>query len=175
MKYTQERCDHQALSSTSLIGVDPNFLKAGAITREVRKAVEAKDWRGKTYLEIVNFVEESIRSRGGKPSFPCNVCEDSSAAHNTAEIGDTRTVGQNSLLKIDLGASVEGYPTDTSITICYNEELIDLAEATKSALTEALKGIKTGSRTSEIGRIVESYASRRRQHSGSGPVISGVG
>src|SRR5208283_564299 len=142
-------------------GINPAFLKAGGITREVRGMVESKDWRGKTYLEICEFVEGAIRAKGAEPSFPCNVCADSTAAHYTAEIEDSKTVLEKTILKVDLGAAVDGYPTDTSTTLCYNEDLYDLVESTKFALSEALKGVKTGTRTSEVGRIVEAYASRR--------------
>jgi methionyl aminopeptidase len=142
-------------------GVNPAFFEAGVITREVRGMVESKDWRGKTYLEICEFVEGAIRTKGGEPSFPCNVCADSTAAHYTAEIEDSKTVLEKTILKVDLGAAVDGYPTDTSTTLCYNEDLVDLVESTKFALSEALKGVKTGTRTSEVGRIVEAYASRR--------------
>ena len=142
-------------------GVNPAFFKAGEITRQVRGMVESKDWRGKTYLEICDFVEGAIKAKGGEPSFPCNVCADSTAAHYTAQIEDIKKVEDGMILKVDLGAAVDGYPTDTSTTLCYNQELYDLVESTKFALAEALKSVKTGTRTSEIGRVVESFAQRR--------------
>jgi len=141
--------------------VNPAFFKAGEITREVRGKVESRDWRGRTYLEVCEFVEGAIRERGAEPSFPCNVCAYSTAAHYTAEIEDTKTVSEKTVLKVDLGAAVDGYPTDTSTTLCYNDDLYDLVESTKFALNEALKSAKTGARTSEVGRAVEAYASRR--------------
>ena len=142
-------------------GVNPSFLKAGEITRQTRISVESRDWRGSTYLELCNFVEDTIKEKGGSPAFPCNVCADSSAAHYTAEIGDQKIVGERSILKVDIGAHIDGYPTDTSVTLCYDEELVDLVESAKFALAEALKGVKVGTRTSEIGKIVESFAARR--------------
>jgi methionyl aminopeptidase len=147
--------------SIQSVDVNQNFIKAGEITREVRKAVESRNWQGKTYLEICNFVENSIRDRGGAPAFPCNVCAGYSAAHYTAEIDDQRTVDQRTILKVDIGAQVDGYPSDTSVTLCYDEDLYDLVDATRSALSEALKIVKNGSRTSDVGRVVESYATRR--------------
>jgi methionyl aminopeptidase len=141
--------------------VDQKYDKSGAITRETRKSVEAKDWRGRTYLEICEYAEGEIRRRGGEPAFPVNVCANESAAHYTAEIGDKRTVEENAILKVDLGAHIDGYVTDTSVTLCYNEALIDMTEATKAALNEAIKGVRMGEKTGEIGKIVEGYASRR--------------
>ncbi len=141
--------------------VPEKYEASGLITRETRKSVESRDWRGKSYLEICEFAEGEIKRRGGEPAFPVNVCANQSAAHYTAEIDDKRQVEENAILKVDLGAHVDGYVTDTSVTLCYNEDLLDMTEATKSALNEAIKGVKLGGKTGEIGKIVEDYASRR--------------
>jgi methionyl aminopeptidase len=137
------------------------YVKAGSICRQVKKEVEARSWEGKSYSELCDFVESSIINLGGKPAFPCNICANESAAHYTAEIDDQKVVPHNSILKVDLGAHVDGCIADTAVTLCYDDELLDMAEATKSALNEALKVIKDGARTSDVGRVVESYASRR--------------
>jgi methionyl aminopeptidase len=142
-------------------GINPSYNRAGQISREIKKGVESRDWRGKSYSELCEFVESSARNLGGGPAFPCNVCVNESAAHYTAEIEDSKVVPQDALLKVDIGVQVDGYIADTAVTLCYNNDLFDMAEATKSALAEALKGIKVGARTSDVGRIVESYAARR--------------
>ena len=148
------------MSSQSL-SINQNFIKAGEITRDVRKLVESRNWQGKTYLEICNFVEDNIRGKGGAPAFPCNICAGYSAAHYTAEIEDPKSVESRTILKVDIGAQVDGFPADTSVTLCYDEDLFDLVDATRSALSESLKVVKAGSRTSDVGRVVESYAARR--------------
>jgi methionyl aminopeptidase len=142
-------------------GINQNYVRAGEIAREIKKGVEARDWTTKSYVELCEFVENEARKQGGAPAFPCNICVNESAAHYTAEIEDKKTVPLNCLLKVDIGVQVEGYIADTAVTLCYNDELLDMAEATKSALAEALKGVRVGARTSDVGRLVESYASRR--------------
>jgi methionyl aminopeptidase len=151
----------RVFSHLSSVSVTDYYTKAGAICRQVKKEVEARNWEGKSYLELCNFVESSIMNMGAKPAFPCNICANESAAHYTAEIDDQKEVPHNSILKVDLGAEIEGFIADTAVTLCYNDELLDMAEATKSALGEALKVIKGGARTSDVGRVVEAYASRR--------------
>jgi len=138
-----------------------SYVKAGSICRQVKKEIEAREWEGKTYVELCTFAESSISSLGGTPAFPVNVCANESAAHYTAEIDDQKLVPHNCILKVDLGAHIDGCIADTAVTLCYNDELLDMAEATKSALNEALKVIKDGARTSDVGKVVESYASRR--------------
>jgi methionyl aminopeptidase len=114
-----------------------------------------------SYLEICEFAEAEIRRLGGEPAFPVNVCANESAAHYTAEIDDKKSVAQDAIVKIDLGAHVDGYVTDTSVTVCYNDSLIDMTEATKAALNEAIKAVRLDSKTGDIGKVVEEYASRR--------------
>lgn len=145
----------------SIPSINQNYFKAGDISKEIKKEVEARNWERKTYLEICEFVESEIRKRGAEPAFPCNVCANETAAHYTAEIDDPSTVSENSLLKIDVGVHVEGYIADTAVTVCYNEDLLDMAEATKAALAEALRVVRSGARTSDVGKVVENYATKR--------------
>ena len=141
--------------------ISTSYVKAGQISREIKKGVESRNWEGKTFLEICEFVEGEARRLGGQPAFPCNVCANETAAHYTAEIDDPTTVPQNAILKVDIGVHVDGYIADTAVTVCYSEDLLDMAEATKSALAEALKVIRAGVRTSDVGKIVHAYAQKR--------------
>ena len=148
---------------SALSEINQNYIEAGRITREVRGLVEAKgDWRNKTYLELCNFVEDSMRKLGGEPAFPTNVCADQSAAHYTAEIEDPRVIEEKTgLLKVDLGAHVNGFPADTSTTLCYDDNLLDLLAAVKASQLEALRVIRAETKTNEVGRVVEALAERR--------------
>ncbi len=141
--------------------INQSYVKAGEISREIKKGVESRNWEGKTYLEVCDYVEGEARRLGGQPAFPCNVCANETAAHYTAEIDDPKIVSENSLLKVDIGVHVDGYIADTAVTLCYNEDLLDMTEATKAALSEGLKAVKAGARTSEVGRVIDAYARRR--------------
>lgn len=145
----------------SASNVNQNYLKAGEISREIKRSVEARNWEGRSYLEICDFVEGEARRLGGQPAFPCNVCANETAAHYTADIDDPTIVPSSALLKVDVGVHVEGFIADTAVTLCYDESLLDLTEATKAALNEALKVVKSGARTSDVGKVVDSYARKR--------------
>jgi|GEM_PF-95628 methionyl aminopeptidase len=159
MKTTEVWADFSQLSKS--ISIDQEYFRAGEIVREVKNEVERRDWRGKTYLELCEFVEAQIRKRGALPAFPCNVCADESAAHYTAVIDDERKIQETTIVKVDIGAHIGGHVVDSAVTLCYNDELLDLAEATKSALNEALKAIRDGGKVSDVGQAVEYYASKR--------------
>ncbi|MDA4129993.1 MAG: type II methionyl aminopeptidase [Thaumarchaeota archaeon] len=143
------------------MSINQAYFTAGKISQEVKKEIQSINWEGRTYLELCSFVESSIEKLGGSPAFPCNVCVNESAAHYTAEIDDQKVIPQNSIVKVDLGVHINGYIADTAITLCYNDDLLDMVEATKSGLAEGLKIIRPGVRTGEVGKIIESYAARR--------------
>ena len=86
-----------------------NYVKTGKIAAEVREMVRVKDWVGKTVYEICEEVENEIRKRGAKCAFPVNASINEVAAHYTAEPNDPITIKDTDLVKIDLGAQIDGY------------------------------------------------------------------
>ncbi|MFI5421052.1 MAG: type II methionyl aminopeptidase [Nitrososphaerales archaeon] len=141
--------------------INQAYIRAGQIALEVKKEVQSVNWEGRSYLELCVFVESGIAKLGGSSAFPCNVSVNETAAHYTAEIDDSKIVPQGSIVKVDLGVHIDGYIADTAITLCYNDALLDMVEATRTALAESLKIIRVGVKTSDVGRIVERYASQR--------------
>ena len=67
-------------------------------------------------------LESEIKKRGAKCAFPVNTSINEVAAHYTAEPNDEITITDNDLVKIDLGAQIDGYIADTAVTVCYNPE-----------------------------------------------------
>jgi len=106
-------------------------------------------------IKVCEKAEELIRSKGAKPAFPCNVSINEIAAHYTSPPGDKRTIPENSLVKVDIGAHVDGYVTDTAITVCFNHELRDMVETAEQALKKAIEIIQPNMSTSKIGAVIE--------------------
>ena len=97
-----------------------NYLKAGSIAGEVRENVRRKNWIGFTLEDICEYVESEIIKRGAKCAFPVNTSLNEIAAHYTAEPNDPKTVSDTDLIKIDLGAQINGYIADTAVTVNYD-------------------------------------------------------
>ncbi|QUC65694.1 type II methionyl aminopeptidase [Nitrosopumilus sp. K4] len=132
-----------------------DYIKAGKIAAEVRERVREKNWVGKTVYEICEEVEEEIRKRGAKCAFPVNTSINEIAAHYTAEPNDPITITDSDLVKIDLGAQINGYIADTAVTVCYDPQYDGLVQAAEDALSNAMSMIKTGVKASDIGRTIE--------------------
>lgn len=134
---------------------ESDYLKAGKIASEVREMVRVKNWIGKTVYEICEEVENEIIKRGAKCAFPVNTSINEIAAHYTAEPNDPLMVKDTDLIKIDLGAQINGFIADTAVTVCYDPEFDGLVQAAEDALANAMSMVKVGVKASDIGRTIE--------------------
>ena len=132
-----------------------DYIKAGKIVAEVRENVRKKNWVGITLEEICEEVEGEILKRGAKRAFPVNTSVNEVAAHYTAEPNDEKVVSDTDLLKIDLGAQINGYIADTAVTVCYDPRYDSLVQAAEDALKNAVSMIKIGVKSSDVGRTIE--------------------
>lgn len=132
-----------------------DYIKAGKIAGEVREIVRERDWTGKTVYEICERVENEIIKRGAKCAFPVNTSINEIAAHYTAEPNDPITIKDDDLVKIDLGAQINGYIADTAVTVCYDVQFDRLVQAAEDSLSSAMSMIKVGVKASDIGRTIE--------------------
>jgi methionyl aminopeptidase len=131
------------------------FRRSGKILRQTREELRSFVREGMPVIEICERAESLIRDKGGNPAFPCNVSIDDIAAHYTSPPNDTRTVPEKSVVKVDIGAHVDGYVTDTAITICFNPEYENLVETAERALKTAVDSILPDMSTSKLGMIIE--------------------
>jgi methionyl aminopeptidase len=136
-------------------------LKAGKVASEVRDEIRRKVTPGMTLKEVCIQVEKSITQRGAEPAFPCNVCLNEVAAHYTTEGDVDVKVKEGDLLKVDIGAAIDGNIADTALTLCFNSQLEDMVLACEGALNEALRVVRAGVRAADLGRIISDFAKRR--------------
>ncbi len=132
--------------------------EAGAIARKVREEAYRIIREGIKVIEICETVEERIRELGAEPAFPCNVGINEVAAHYTSPPGDQTVVPPKSIVKVDIGVSLDGYIADTATTIALSPEFEVLAEASRAVLHEAIKTMAPGVSVSKIGLIIQKTA-----------------
>jgi len=132
-----------------------DYLKAGKIAGEVRENVRKKNWIGSTLAEICEYVESEIIKRGAKCAFPVNTSVNEVAAHYTAEPNDSKTVSDTDLVKIDLGAQINGYIADTAVTVNYDPQYDSLVQTAEDALQSAMSMIKVGVKSKDVGRKIQ--------------------
>jgi methionyl aminopeptidase len=126
---------------------------AGKILAEVRAEAVKKVKVGVSLLETAEFVENLIRQKGAQPAFPCNISRNDEAAHATPSANDTSVFG-NDMVKLDIGVHIDGYIADTAITVDLSGHP-ELVKAAEDALGAAIKLIRAGINTGEVGAVIE--------------------
>ncbi|MEM0058636.1 MAG: type II methionyl aminopeptidase [Candidatus Bathyarchaeia archaeon] len=129
--------------------------QSGRILRETREELKGFVRENMPIIEVCEKAEDLIRHKGAKPAFPCNISVNEIAAHYTSPPGDKRRIPEGSLVKVDIGAHVDGYVTDTAVTICFNHELRDMVETAEQALKKAIETIQPDMSTSKLGAVIE--------------------
>ncbi|MBE8538837.1 type II methionyl aminopeptidase [Geoglobus acetivorans] len=132
-------------------------VEAGKILKTVREEAVKLIQPGTRMIEVTEFVENRIRELGAEPAFPCNISLNEDAAHCTPSKSDERVFKDGDLVKLDIGAHIDGYIADTAITIDLgdHEELVRCAE---EALKNAIEIVEPGITTAEIGEAIENTA-----------------
>jgi methionyl aminopeptidase len=131
------------------------FRLSGKILRETREEMKSFVREGMLIIEVCEKAESLIKEKGGKPAFPCNVSINEVAAHYTSPPNDKGRIPEGSLVKVDIGVHVDGYVTDTAVTVCFNPEYRGLVETAERALKAAIENIQPGMPTSKIGAVIE--------------------
>jgi methionyl aminopeptidase len=131
------------------------FQLSGRILRETREEIKHFVGENMPIIEICEKAENLIREKGGKPAFPCNVSINEIAAHYTSTPNDKKRIPEKSIVKVDIGVHVDGYVTDTAITICFNPEHESMVRTAEHALEKAIDAISPEMSTSKLGSIIE--------------------
>lgn len=152
-----------------------NLRKAGNILAEALRHVSAMVKPGVTTAALDLAAEEYVRNHGGEPAF-LHYSQDGSAYPFPASLcvsindevvhgipSEHRVLAEGDMVMLDLGVSYNGYFSDAAVTLfagkgdAAGQKLID---ATKEALQAAVKIIKPGVRTGDIGAAIQAVAKK---------------
>lgn len=131
------------------------YERAGEIAHEVREEIRDFVRENMPLIEVCEKVESLVRKKGGKPAFPCNVSVNEIAAHYTSPPQDKQVVPSGSVVKVDIGAHIDGYIADTATTVCFNHEHKKLVETAERALKTAVDILRPGLTFSRFGSTIE--------------------
>lgn len=101
------------------------YEKAGKIAGDIRKRAAKKITAGMKVVDFVDWIENEIRSNNVGLSFPCNISINEIAAHYTSPPNDDTIFCNGDIVKIDLGAEVDGYISDTAVTVIVEGDNIE--------------------------------------------------
>ena len=130
-----------------------------ALLREaVRPGIKTKD--------LDALAAREIRRLGGVPTFmgyrgfPASICASVNEEIVHGIPGD-RVIREGDLVKMDVGATVDGFIGDAAITVGAGKispEASNLIEVTRLALEEGIKAAVDGGRLGDIGAAIQGFA-----------------
>ncbi len=131
------------------------YRRAGKVASKVRKDAVGRIKEDVPLLEVAEYVEKRIETLGAKPAFPCNISLNEVASHYTPEDYMPR-FKKGDVVKIDIGAHIDGYIADTATTIeLGTKNHTRLIMSCDEALEKAIASIKDRAETGAIGKIIE--------------------
>jgi methionyl aminopeptidase len=132
-----------------------DFLKAGKITGIAREFAFKNIKEGLNIYDYVKSIEDKIFSLGGKLAFPVNISINDFAAHDTPTFKGIEEFKSGQVVKVDLGASYNGYLGDSAFTVEIGSNKYEkLILASQEALNNAIKLVKPGVKLCEIGKEI---------------------
>ncbi len=131
------------------------YRKGGQIISQLRKTVPTFVHEGGLVLDLCERVETEIVGLGGQPAFPCNVGINEVAAHYTSPWDDASVLSRESVVKVDFGVHIDGYITDTAVTVSLNRVYQSMIEVAEEALRAGIEKIAHGVRFSDVGEHIQ--------------------
>lgn len=148
-----------------------SYIKAGKLASKIRDEASKMIKDGTLVIDLVEYVESEILKTGAEIAFPCNVSINEYAAHYTSPAGDKTAFKAGDMVKLDLGAMIDGYIADTAVTVLasgnmdenYTQDEINLheeiIEASAAGLEAAIATARAGIEISKIGEAVHEVIS----------------
>jgi len=130
---------------------------SGRISAAAREHGRGLIVAGAKLREISEAVETVIFDMGGKLAFPAQLSRNHLAAHYCSAPSDETVVQPDDIVKLDLGAHVDGYVTDNAVTVDVRDGPgSKLVEASRKALENAIELMGPGASITAIGGAIES-------------------
>jgi methionyl aminopeptidase len=141
--------------------------RSGVVLRQVLNTVRAKVAPGVSTMDLEGVAEDKIKELGAKPAFkgyydyPCVLC---TSVNNEIIHGipsEKRILKDGDILSIDCGVVLDGYYSDSAVTVPVGKELAPqlkkLLDVTEASLKKAIAEVKLGKTVGDIGASVQEY------------------
>jgi len=141
----------------------PFYKKAGKAAAKGLQHGATLVKEGAKPVDVLDAIEEKIKSEGAGIGFPAQLSINECAAHACADDNDETILKEGDVVKLDCGAHVNGCIGDNALTIdlSTNGQWTELLKASKEARDTVIKTLHPGITPNEIGttaqEVIESY------------------
>ena len=142
------------------------FRRAGVIARTARKLAASLVKPGAKLEDVMNEVEDYIRSEGAGMAFPAQTSRNQVAAHYCPRPGDTMVYEAEDVVKVDIGVEVDGFVADNAQTIYLGEKehYHNMIQASADGLAAAIEvagpGVEVRTISTAILKAIEARGFR---------------
>src|SRR3990172_5890528 len=134
------------------------LMLAGQIAGRARNFGVELLKNGVSAFEVAWKVDEKIIELGEKPAFPTCLSINDIAAHYSPVLNDSLIIKDGDYVKLDLGAHMDGYISDTAVTVIVGREKDNIVECSEKMLEVAIPMFKPGTKIGEIGETIANVA-----------------
>jgi len=140
--------------------------RAGLVVWELLQELKAMVKPGMATLELEEAAEKRFAERGARPAFkglynyPCILCTSVNEEIVHGIPSAKKVLREGDILKIDVGAEVEGFYGDSAITVAVgaiSPALQQLMRVTEESLYAAIDRVRLGARVGDVSSAVEQY------------------
>lgn len=136
--------------------VRETLRRAGRISREAREVAVDAVGDGALVRDVAEEVEDRMRKRDARPAFPTCISIDNVAAHYSPTHADPLRFRRGNVVKLDLGAQIDGWIADTAVTVeVATRNWTELIRASELALQTAIESVRGGVETRQIGAGIQ--------------------
>ena len=146
-----------------------SMRRAGGIVGNVLDLLMAAVEPGITTLDLDKIANKERFRQGATPAFkgyqgfPASICAsvNEEIVHG---IPSKRVLLEGDIVKVDVGATIEGFIGDAAVSIAGGDvepETIELMNHTRTSLEEGIKAAQPGARVGDIGAAVQDYGESR--------------
>lgn len=141
----------------------PRWRRAARIAAEARELGVSLATPGRFLREVAEEVEGFIRRQGAEPAFPANLSRNVEAAHFTPAPDDETKLAVGDLLKVDVGAHLDGAVADTAATVEVGggRRHENLMRAAREAVEAGIAHVRAGVAVNELSLAIEATIGRR--------------
>ena len=141
--------------------------RAGLMVWELLQELKTRAQPGVSTYELEEFALERIAESGARPAFkglydfPCALCTSINDEIVHGIPSRKRILQEGDILKIDVGVQLEGYYSDSAVTVpvgTIRPELDQLLRVTEESLRLAIDRARLGSRVGDISAAVQEHA-----------------
>lgn len=132
------------------------YKRAGKIAADARDYGVTLLKPGARVFDIATMIEKKITKNGAGLAFPVNIALNTLAAHYSPCYNDTLLLKKGDVVKLDVGAHIDGYIADTAVTVELETHLYDvMIHASDEALKKVIDVLTPHLPLSEAGKTIQ--------------------